>query len=139
MEAINAHPLLPQKPPFIMVDFILHSDENNTITTFFIKEDNVLSENGIFRETGMIENIAQSVAAGRGYEGHKNGKAPQVGYIGSVKKLTVHFFPKINTEIKTEIIILSRVLNFTSVSGKVYMNEKLAAECELVIAVNENE
>jgi 3-hydroxymyristoyl/3-hydroxydecanoyl-(acyl carrier protein) dehydratase len=129
--------LIPQRAPFIMVDKILSSENGKTITSFYIKEDNILSKDGFFREPGMIENIAQSVAAGRGYEGAKENKAPQIGYIGSIKALQIHFFPKINTEIKTEICILNQVLNFTSVSGKIFSDNKIAAECELVIAVSE--
>ena len=120
-----------------MIDKIISSNDGNTTTSFLIKEENIFSKDGLFREPGMIENIAQSVAAGRGYEGYMNKKAPQVGFIGSVKALKVHFFPKVNSEIKTEIEIQSQVLNFTSVAGKIFSENKIAAECELVIAVSD--
>ncbi|HVD96899.1 MAG TPA: hypothetical protein VNB90_01765 [Cytophagaceae bacterium] len=129
--------LIPQKPPFVMVDKIIFSDETKTTSTFLIREENIFCENGSFREPGMIENIAQTVAAGRGYEGVKAQKAPQIGFIGSVKFLKIHFFPKLNTEITTTIEILSQVLNFTSVSGKIISEGQVAAECELVVAVQE--
>ena len=127
--------LIPQRPPFVMIDKILSSEEGKTSTTFYIKEDNIFSENGSFREPGMIENMAQSFAAGRGYEGAKKKKDPQIGYIGSIKALKIYFFPKVNTEIKTEVCILNQVLNFTSVSGKILSEGKVAAECEIVISV----
>ena len=127
--------LIPQRAPFVMVDKILSSEDGKTVTTFYIREDNLFSENGFFREPGMIENMAQSVAAGRGYEGSKENKVPQIGYIGSVKALKINFFPKVNTEIKTEVCILNQVLNFTSVSGKIFSEDKVAAECEIVISV----
>jgi 3-hydroxymyristoyl/3-hydroxydecanoyl-(acyl carrier protein) dehydratase len=133
-EETNIIHLIPQRAPFVMVDKILFSENGKTVTSFFIKEDNIFSENGFFREPGMIENIAQSVAAGRGYEGAKENKPPQIGYIGSIKKLKINFFPKINTEIKTEITILNQVLNFTSVSGKIISEDKIAAECDIVIS-----
>jgi 3-hydroxyacyl-[acyl-carrier-protein] dehydratase len=127
--------LIPQRAPFVMIDKILSSEDGKTITTFFIREENLFSENGFFREPGMIENMAQSVAAGRGYEGLKENKAPQIGYIGSLKALKVYFFPKVNSEIKTEVFILNQDLNFTSVSGKIFSEGKVAAECEIVISV----
>jgi 3-hydroxyacyl-[acyl-carrier-protein] dehydratase len=127
---------IPQREPFIMVDRIMSSDGERTVTSFYINEENIFSEQGFFREPGMIENIAQSVAAGRGYEGSKENKAPQIGFIGSVKALSIHFFPKVNSEIRTEIQILNKVLNFTSVAGKIFSDNKIAAECELVIAVS---
>jgi 3-hydroxymyristoyl/3-hydroxydecanoyl-(acyl carrier protein) dehydratase len=128
--------LIPQRPPFVMVDKVLFSENGKTVTSFLIKKENIFSENGVFREPGLIENMAQSVAAGRGYEQQKENKSPQIGYIGSIKSLKIHSFPKVNTEIKTEINIIHQVLNFTSISGKIFSENKIAAECELVIAVN---
>ncbi len=125
---------IPQRAPFIMVDKILFSENRKTITTFYIEESNIFSKDGFFREPGMIENIAQSIGAGRGYEGAKENKQPQIGYIGSIKNLKIHFLPKVDTEIKTEITILNQVLNFTSVSGKIISEDKIAAECEIVIS-----
>ncbi len=128
--------LIPQRPPFVMVDTVLASDASSTLSSFFIREDNLFVENGIFREPGMIENIAQTVAAGRGYQGRLENKAPRIGYIGSVKNVKIHFLPKVNTKLETRVEITSQVLQFTSVSGKILSEGKLAAECELVIAVN---
>lgn len=132
---IDAKSLLPQKEPFVMVDQLILSEQDRAITQFYIKEDNVLCENGFFSPSGMLENIAQTVAAGRGYEGAKSGETPKVGYIGSIKNLQIHFLPLQNTEIKTEITILNRVLNFTSVNGKIIVGTNVAAECELVVAL----
>lgn len=120
-----------------MVDNILSSDEKNTVTRFLVHQENIFCENGLFREPGMIENIAQTVAAGRGYQGSLRKEAPKVGYIGSVKSFKVHFFPKVETVLTTSIEITSQVLNFTSVSGKIFAGEQLVAECDLVIAVSE--
>ncbi len=128
--------LIPQRPPFVMIDRVVASDEITTVSSFLLTEENIFCEKGLFREPGMIENIAQTVAAGRGYAGALSGKAPQIGYIGSVKSLKIHFFPTVNTTLTTTIEISSQVLNFTSVKGKIYSGEQIVAECELVIAVN---
>ncbi len=128
---------IPQRYPFVMVDKILFSESKKTITTFYINENNLFCKDGVFMEPGMIENIAQSVAAGRGYEGKKENKSTQIGYIGSIKALKIHFFPLVNTEIKTEIQIQNQILNFTSVIGKIFSGNEIAAECELVIAVTD--
>jgi 3-hydroxymyristoyl/3-hydroxydecanoyl-(acyl carrier protein) dehydratase len=136
LETKNITELIPQRAPFVMVDKVLSSDETTTVTSFFISKENIFCENGFFREPGMIENIAQTVAAGRGYQGIKEQKIPSIGYIGSVKSLKIHFFPKADTTLITTIKITSQVLNFTSVSGQIMSEDKIAAECELIIAVN---
>jgi 3-hydroxymyristoyl/3-hydroxydecanoyl-(acyl carrier protein) dehydratase len=133
---ISITDLIPQRAPFIMIDQVIHASEEKTITSFHIKEDNILCQNGFFREPGMIENMAQSVAAIRGLNADVCNQKPQIGYIGSVKNFKAHSFPAVNTTIKTEIRILSKVLNFTSISGKIFADDQLAAECELVIAVS---
>ena len=127
--------LIPHRAPFIMVDKVISFTHEKSTTSFFIEEDNVLCENNSFRETGLIENIAQSVAASRGYEGRKNNTSPKIGYIGSIKSFKVNFFPSVNSEITTEITLLNQVLNFTSIEGKVFQNGQLVAEAELVIAI----
>lgn len=137
MEKYEIIDFIPQRHPFIMVDKILYSDSEKTSTNFLITSKNIFSKNGYFREPGMIENIAQTIAAGRGFEDMKLNKSPRIGYIGSIKALKIHLFPAVDSTITTEIIIQNQLLNFTSVIGKIYVADTLAAECELVIAVNE--
>ncbi len=55
---------IPQKPPMVMVDRIVEINDMTTVTAFLIRADNVFVDNGLFREPGLIENIAQSAAAG---------------------------------------------------------------------------
>ncbi len=50
-----------------MVDTLLSSDGSTARTTFLIRPDNVLVENGVFSAAGLMENIAQTAAAGMGY------------------------------------------------------------------------
>lgn len=137
IEESNIIDFIPQRHPFVMVDKILFSDSEKTKTNFLITDKNIFVKNGHFREPGMIENIAQTVAAGRGFEGKRENKSPKIGYIGSIKALKIHLFPIVDSTITTEITIQNQLLNFTSVMGKIYVDDKLAAECELVIAVNE--
>ena len=59
--------LIPQRPPFVMVDELLHYDPILSNTRFLIKESNILVENGLLSECGVIENMAQSCAARIGY------------------------------------------------------------------------
>ena len=134
MNTIEIEKLIPHRKPFIMVDKILHSSEEKSTTSFFISNENILSNNGHFSEAGIIEHIAQSVAITRGYSQLNSGVNPKIGYIGSIKKLKIHFLPKTDTEVTTEIRILNQVLNFTSVYGKTFQNGTIIAECELTIA-----
>ena len=127
---------MPQRPPFVMIDKLLHSDEKHTITGFRVNEDNIFVENGEFREPGLIENIAQTVAAGAGYKFRRNNDPVAVGYIGSIKNLEIFALPKINDELITEITIDDRVFDVIFISGKSSCNNRIMARCEMKIFVN---
>jgi predicted hotdog family 3-hydroxylacyl-ACP dehydratase len=66
----NILSLIPQQPPFVMIDQLDHSDETVTRCRFTVKAENVLTINGQFTEAGLLENIAQTAAARAGYMAH---------------------------------------------------------------------
>ena len=129
----NISSLLPQKPPFVMVDQLLHSDEMVTRSSFRITEDNVFTINGQFTEAGLMENMAQTAAARAGYMAGIENKPVKVGYIGSVKNLEIFGLPQTNDNILTEIKIEDQVFNVSIISGRVWCNDKLIAQCEIKI------
>jgi predicted hotdog family 3-hydroxylacyl-ACP dehydratase len=131
----NIIELIPQKPPMVMIDKLIYSDDKRTETSFFIKEDNIFCEKGVFCEPGLIENIAQTAAARQGFLVKKGKSDVLIGYIGAIKNLKINFLPKINTEINTEIIIENEILGVTIIYGKVKCNDIVAAECEMKIFI----
>src|SRR5215469_864220 len=92
---------LPQRPPFIMVDRLLDADESGAHTSFRINAGNPLVDNGCFTEAGLLENIAQTVAAGAGYLARSQGRPVTPGYIVSVKDFTVSSLPRVGEELRT--------------------------------------
>jgi predicted hotdog family 3-hydroxylacyl-ACP dehydratase len=47
-----------------------------------VKEDNIFVVSGVLKEPGMIESIAQTVAAREGYISKLENKPVRLGYIG---------------------------------------------------------
>ena len=66
-EDIDILTLLPQRPPFIMIDKLLSCDKIITKTRFLVRKDNIFIEQGRLTSSGLIENIAQTCAARMGY------------------------------------------------------------------------
>jgi len=128
--------LIPQRPPFVMVDKLLSSDENSTQTVFRVNEENVLVMEGELSEAGLMENIAQTAAARAGYMAMMENKPVAVGYIGSVKNLEIFDLPKINDELVTEVKIENHVFDVTVISGTVRRNDIVMAQCEMNIFNN---
>jgi 3-hydroxyacyl-[acyl-carrier-protein] dehydratase len=124
---------IPQKPPMVMVDRLLSAEGKKTVTSLRIRDDNIFVEEGYFMEPGLIENMAQTAAAGVGYLASLKHRDPPVGFIGGIKNLAIHDLPKSGQEIKTEITVEHEVMNATVATGKIYLKDKLLASCELKI------
>ena len=116
-----------------MVDRLVEIVDKSTVTTFRIREDNVFCENGEFREPGLIENMAQTAAAGVGYVSGKTGKNPPVGFIGGLRNLRIDELPRVGSEIRTEVTVEHEVFDATVVTGKIFLEERCIASCELKI------
>lgn len=132
----NILPLIPQRPPLVMIGQLLYSDASTTRTAFRISEENIFVENGRFRVPGLMENIAQTAAARAGYIARMSNQPVQVGYIGAVKDLEIAAdLPMTGDELMTEITIKDQVFDVTIISGKVWCKETIVAQCEMKIFI----
>ena len=140
LEKINILDLLPQRPPFIMVDTLTHLDETTTRTRLKVRADNILVENDELTESGVIENIAQSCAARMGYRSkYVCSDEVKIGFIGSINNLVINELPKVGEELQTTVEIVSEVFNITLVKTKVEVGDKLIASCEMKISITDKE
>ena len=149
----NILPLIPQKPPFVMVSKLLSVDGNKTRSSFYIGENNVFVKNNLFLEAGLLENMAQTAALGIGYAAFEKNQESRiknqdvlnlesgilhlpdvaVGFIGAVTGLEIFRLPKVNDELVTETSIENKILHVTVISGKVWHNKELVAQCEMKV------
>jgi predicted hotdog family 3-hydroxylacyl-ACP dehydratase len=131
--------LIPQKHPFVMVSKLLSVDEKSTRSSFIVAADNIFVKNNQFQEAGLLENIAQTAALRAGYMAKTENKAVVNGYIGAVKDFEVFSLPKTGDGLITEISIIDRIFDVTVISGKVWHNETLLAQCEMKVFSNNND
>jgi len=129
--------LIPQRPPFVMIDKLLSFSDATTTTGFNIKADNIFVEDGVFKEPGLVENIAQTAAARAGYVSQTENKPVLVGYIGAVNNLQVFMLPQTGSELITEITIENQIFDVTLVSGKITCNGQPVAQCKMKIFINQ--
>ncbi len=132
----NIETLIPQRPPFVMIDELISYDKKITCTRFKIKAGNIFVENGQFCEPGLVENIAQTAAARAGYVSLQDNKPVQVGYIGAIKNLVIHSLPKVDDELVTEISVENQIFDVTLITGKVTCRDVLVAACEMKIFIS---
>ncbi|KAF0199935.1 MAG: hypothetical protein FD166_363 [Bacteroidetes bacterium] len=130
--------LIPQRPPFVMIDTLLSAGGNSAETSLTITEDNLFLEKGMFREPGLIENIAQSAAAMNGFSEHSTGGEAKVGFIAGIKDLKIYKLPILGQTISTRIDFMDQVLEFQIVRGRIFDNNDIFAECEMKIFIKNN-
>jgi predicted hotdog family 3-hydroxylacyl-ACP dehydratase len=118
-----------------MVDDILGASDKISRTSFKIKDGHLFVQNGFFTAPGLVENMAQTVAAGAGYNAHQQGRLPSVGYIGALKNLKIGTLPKVGDTIQTQVEFLHYIANVHVVQATVFNNDEEIAGCEMKIFV----
>jgi hypothetical protein len=124
---------IPQRPPMVMVGKLLEVEGRKTVTSFFISGDNILCEGNRMLEAGLIENIAQTAAAGAGYRSLLNNQPPPPGFIGAVKNLVILELPGVGDLLVTEVTVEHEIMDATIITGRITVNGKQIAECEMKI------
>ncbi|MCX6278723.1 MAG: 3-hydroxyacyl-ACP dehydratase [Bacteroidetes bacterium] len=124
---------IPQKPPMVMVERLIEMFDKTAVTSLVIREDNVFCENGLFLEPGLIENMAQTAAAGAGAKpGIKPNGAP-LGFIGGIRNLKIKELPKVGEEIITSVTVMHEIFDATVVQAEIMLNNRVIASGELKI------
>ena len=135
----DIYKFIPQRPPFVMVDQLRSILDSGIESSFVIEPTNLLVRNGIFQESGLVENMAQTAAMYAGYHANKANVPAPIGYIGAIKNLNIHALPKENQKIITRIKLVNEVMNIQIVNAEVRSEaEDLLAECELRIFLKQD-
>lgn len=132
---IPAAGLLPQRPPFLLVDSLLEFREPDTLTSFTVKDGGVFVEDGELTAAGLMENMAQSSALRIGYiNKYIRHCAVKIGYIGSVRNFKVMRTPRVGETLITKITTVSEVFGITLVEAEVKVGEETIATAALKTA-----
>ena len=127
--------LLPQRPPFVMVDHLTDYSETQSSCDLTIRPDNVFRENGELAAAGLIEHIAQTCAARLGYYNiYVLKEGVRLGFIGEVKDLDIVRLPREGETIETTIVVMQEIFDVTLVTAEVRVGEETIATTRLKIA-----
>lgn len=130
--------VIPQRAPIVMIDTLRHADSVKTISIFEVKESCIFCNDGFLSESGMIENIAQTGAAGFGYTDKQQNKPISLGFIASIKNIEIHQLPPVGAVLTTEVVAQEPVMGFNIIIGKIILNDEIIASCEMRIFVQPN-
>lgn len=135
---INVLELLPQRPPFVMVDHLTDYSETQSSCCLLVRPDNFFLENGCLAPAGLIEHIAQTCAARLGYYNRyilKSGV--RLGFIGEVKDLSILRQPREGELIETTVTVMQEIFDVTLVTAEVRVGTEVIATTRLKIAQGE--
>lgn len=114
-KAVDIQNYLPHREPMLMVDIISEISNVTVSTTFRIEEDNIFVKNGTLQEVALIENAAQTCAAivGQSFFFDENDNEREnvrvLGFISSIKKVSIKRLPKVGEEILTKGTLVSKI------------------------------
>lgn len=118
-----------------MIDKILKSEDNVFVTDLLIRPDNIFVENKRLRETGLMENIAQTAAARVGF--CAGGVNVPIGVIGGINQFQLHVLPKVGQTLVTTIHVVAGVANALVVEAEVTCEEQLVATCSMKVFISQ--
>lgn len=123
--------LIPQKEPFVMVDKLLHFEDNMVVTGLTVSEKNIFTRFNEFTAPGLIEHMAQSVALYTGYQYYLKKQAAPIGYIGAIKKVEIFDLPFKGQELTTTVKILYDIMGVTLITAETECQGILIASAEM--------
>ena len=135
LEDITLRELIPQRPPFVMINRVLSCNPVVTITELEVREENVFVVDGRFTAEGLMENIAQTCAARMGYINLSQGEKVKIGVIGAVSGYEVFRTPKVGERIVTTIEVEEELFQITLVNAVIHCGEEVLARAKMKIAL----
>ena len=137
LEQIPILELIPQRPPFVMVDKLVAFDRIHTTTRFTIRPDCIFVADGKMELKGIVENVAQTCATRMGYINYIEREHVKLGFIGAIRNMNFTRQPLVGEVLTTEIIVREEVFRMTLVDAAVRIGEEIIATAEMKIALSE--
>ena len=129
---------IPQRPPIVMIDQVIEISESKVVCQFQVKKDNLFIDNGKLIVPGIIENMAQTIAAGAGYRAKAKNEKVKLGYIAAIKNLNIYALPSVGDSLTTRVQIVNQVFSVTIVQAEVIAGSKSIADCEMRVYIDNN-
>lgn len=129
---------IPQRAPIVMIDALKSADEEHATTSLTILDENIFVENGVLKEPGLIENIAQTAAAQVGYVSKQKNIPVPIGYIAAIRHLEISKLPEVGSTIETTIIRKNQIMDIILIEGTTSQLNEVICKCEMRVYIKSN-
>lgn len=137
VENINVTELIPQRPPFVMIDCLSHIDHIVATSKFEVRNDNLFVEDDRLTAPGMIENVAQTCAARIGYMNKVSNAPIKLGFIGAIRNLQIRRTARIGEVLYTTITVKEEIFQMTLVDAEMKSGNETILTAEMKIALSD--
>lgn len=125
--------LIPQKPPFVLVDTLLEATPSLFRSAFTVPDGHVLLHGDRLSEAGLMENAAQTAALGMGKLAKDHSAPPPLGFIGALSRVEVISLPSIGDRIETTVDLRHEVMSARVLEARIERGDELLARLELKV------
>jgi len=141
IDKVAIESFIPQRCPFVMIDELIESTAHTFQSQFVIQKDNLFLIDGQLSDVALIENIAQTCAAGLEYQHRKttSGKTQttRLGFIGAVSQLEVKNRAKEGQKITTYVNLVTEFDSIFLLHGRVFYLQELLLSCQLKVVLQQ--
>ncbi len=131
---IAAEELVPHRLPMRLVEQLVEIDgKNGTVVTQVCPDNLLLDDSGSLEGVALIELIAQSYAALKGYLDRRDNKPVRQGFLVGIKKLEWFAAAASGDELQITIRTLAELDDFAVAAGAIQCGEKLLARGEVKV------
>jgi len=132
--------LIPQRPPFVMVDRVTDITDDGGSAQLAITDSNYfLQADGTFPLFGLIEHVAQVACAVEGYRIIRDGgKVPSMSMLAEVRRFAPERLPHAGETLDTEITKGVNVNGVMIIFGKVNVGNECIANMQIKIFIPQN-
>jgi predicted hotdog family 3-hydroxylacyl-ACP dehydratase len=137
---LDAELLIPHRRPMQVIDRLNESDGEKAIaeTCFDMDSPFVIDSSGKIERLVLIEMVAQTYAAAKGYEDLSGGKKFSQGYLVGISKAVFHGDSYAGRSLLVKVRTKDSFDDFFITVGEVFQQEKLILEASLTIWINSN-
>jgi len=135
---LDAEKLIPQRKPMRLVDRLNESDGKSGSASACFSADChfVIDNNGTIDRSAVLELIAQSYAATKGYEDLSSEKEPSKGYLVGISQAVFHADAYAGQDLLIRVSTEETFDNFSLATGEVWHNDTLLLKAKLKIWIN---
>lgn len=126
--------LIPHRYPIICIDELLEVTEDYCYSVYTVPGTGIFIEDDKLCIAGVLETVAQTAAAGSGFNLTQNGdQVSESLYLAGFRNVLVNGDVYSGSVLKTKIFRMSDIMNISSFRAEVKCEGTIVLNCELMV------